>query len=315
MKDAYRKLCDTEPSIPLFSQAWWLDAVAGDGWDVALVEKGGQVVASMPFMLAQRRGFKVISHPPLTQTQGPWLKQTNAKYAKRLSREKDLMEALVDQLPKYDHFSQNWDHAQTNWLPFYWRGFSQTSRFTYRIEEITDSEQIWAGLQQNVRTDIKKAANRENLVVRDDLPLSDFYLLNAMVFRRQGKEVPHSKALLERIDKAASARNCRKMFIAEDDQGRQHAGVYLVWDKNSAYYLMGGGNPELRNSGATSLCMWEAIKFASTVTEAFDFEGSMLEPVERFFRSFGARQTPYHSISHTPSRMMRAALSVRNVLK
>lgn len=315
MKDSYRTLCSSEPSIPLFSQAWWLDAVAGDSWDVALIEKGGEIVASMPYLISERYGFKVISQPSLTQTQGPWLRHTNAKYAKRLSREKDMMEALIDQLPKYHHFAQNWDHSQTNWLPFYWKGFSQTTRYTYRIEQLDNSDEIWAGLQQNVRTDIKKAANRENLRIRGDLPLSDFYALNVMVFQRQGKKIPYSEAFVERIDKAAAARSCRKVFIAEDDQGRHHAAVYLVWDKNSAYYLMGGGNPELRNSGATSLCMWEAIKFASTVTDAFDFEGSMLEPVERFFRSFGAVQTPYHSISHTPSKLLQAASTLRTFLK
>lgn len=315
MKDSYRTLCNSEPSIPLFSQAWWLDAVAGDNWEVALVEKGGEVVASMPYVTSKEYGFKLISQPALTQTQGPWLRRTNAKYAKRLSREKDLMEALIDQLPEYDHFAQNWDYLQTNWLPFYWKGFSQTTRYTYRIEHLDNSDEIWAGLQQNVRTDIKKAANRENLKIRDDLPISDFYALNMMVFQRQGKSIPYSEAFVERIDEAAAAQECRKIFIAEDDQGRHHAAVYLVWDRNSAYYLMGGSNPELRNSGATSLCMWEAIKFASTVTDAFDFEGSMLEPVERFFRSFGAVQTPYHSISHTPSKLLKAASTLRTFLK
>lgn len=38
----------------------------------------------------------------------------------------------------------------------------------------------------------------------------------------------------------------------------------------------------LRNSGATSLLIWEVIKFASTVSKKFDLEGSKLEPVERF---------------------------------
>jgi len=315
LKDEYRSLCDAESSIPLFSQAWWLDVVAGEAWDVALVTKGEEIVASMPYVVKQQYGMKFISQPSLTQTQGPWLRQTNAKYAKRLSREKDLMQALISQLPRYDHFVQNWDHRQTNWLPFYWKGFSQTTRYTYRIEDLKNSDEIWAGLQQNIRTDIKKAANRENLKIRDDLPLSDFYALNTMVFQRQGKAVPYSETFVANLDRAAANRGCRKVFIAEDEQGRHHAGLYLVWDENSAYYLMGGGNPELRNSGATSLCMWEAIKFASTVSQAFDFEGSMLEPVERFFRSFGAVQTPYHSISHTPSRVLTAATALRSLLR
>jgi len=68
---------------------------------------------------------------------------------------------------------------------------------------------------------------------------------------------------------------------------------------------MGGGAPDLRNSGATSLCMWEAIQFAATVTKSFDFEGSMLETVERFFRAFGAKQTPYFAISKINSKLLK----------
>ena len=68
---------------------------------------------------------------------------------------------------------------------------------------------------------------------------------------------------------------------------------------------MGGTDQSKRNSGANSLCMWEAIKFASTVTGRFDFEGSMLEPVERFFRAYGAVQKPYFRITKTNSGLLR----------
>jgi hypothetical protein len=75
---------------------------------------------------------------------------------------------------------------------------------------------------------------------------------------------------------------------------------------------MGGSDPELRNSGANSLCMWEAIKFASTVTKAFDFEGSMIESVERFFRAFGARQVPYFQISKINSPFVKIYRDIRS---
>jgi hypothetical protein len=73
---------------------------------------------------------------------------------------------------------------------------------------------------------------------------------------------------------------------------------------------MGGGDPALRNSGATSMVLWQAITFAATVTKRFDFEGSMLEPVERFFRAFGARQTPYFRVTRS-GRLMRLAIAGR----
>ena len=134
-----------------------------------------------------------------------------------------------------------------------------------------------------------------------------------MVFDRQGVSIPYSDEYVRKLDRAAGARNSRKIFIAEDDSGRRHAGIYLVWDAKSAYYLMGGGDPNLRNSGATSLCMWEAIKFAATVTDQFDFEGSMIEPVERFFRAFGAVQTPYFSVSKISSAVLQTAVFLKEV--
>lgn len=70
----------------------------------------------------------------------------------------------------------------------------------------------------------------------------------------------------------------------------------------------------LRNSGATSLLMWEAIKFASTVSKKFDLEGSMLEPVERFFRGFGTVQKPYFTISKTFDKRMKAAYIFRDMV-
>ncbi len=315
-REQYRVLCEAEPSIPLFSQAWWLDALAGEGrWSVALVEKGGQVVASMPYVIHKRFGRIILGHPPLTQTLGPWIREVDGKQAMRLTEQKKLMQQLIAALPRYDHFCENWHFSQTNWLPFYWAGFAQTTRYTYRLPDLSDQQKLWNGLRENIRGDIRKAEGRIGLQVRTDLGVDAFVRLNIKTFERQGQDLPYSKDLVARLDDACVEKHARRIFIAEDSQGRAHAGIYLVWDQNSAYYLMGGGDPELRKSGATSLCLWEAIKFASTVTKSFDFEGSMIEPIERFFRAFGAEQTPYFTVSHTPSRLVRAAMSVRDLLR
>jgi hypothetical protein len=51
------------------------------------------------------------------------------------------------------------------------------------------------------------------------------------------------------------------------------------------------------------LAHWHAIQFAATVTGRYDFVGSMMENVERVFRSFGAVQKPYFSIFKHPRRV------------
>jgi len=36
------------------------------------------------------------------------------------------------------------------------------------------------------------------------------------------------------------------MFFAQDARGKIHSAAYIIWTSDCAYYLMGGGDPELR---------------------------------------------------------------------
>lgn len=313
-KATYRAFCVTESSIPIFNRAWWLDATAGDdNWNVAIVERDGKVIAALPYVVKKKYGFTVLTQPPLTQTLGPWLRESTAKYANLLGQQKDLMEELIAQLPDFHHYVQNWHYSQSNWLPFFWNNFKQTTKYTYVLPDLSNEKALWEGLRENIRSDVRKASRRVNLRVQDDIDVKSFLALNRLVFTRQGRKLPYPESLVERLDNACAERNARKIFIAEDERGRMHAGVYLIWDENSAYYLMGGSDPALRNSGAVSLCVWEAIKFASTVTKRFDFEGSMLESVERFFRAFGAQQIPYFAVFKTPSKILKCFFFLRDM--
>ncbi|MGA9307173.1 MAG: GNAT family N-acetyltransferase, partial [Candidatus Sulfotelmatobacter sp.] len=109
-----------------------------------------------------------------------------------------------------------------------------------------------------------------------------------------------------RLDAACSKNAGRKIFAGVDSQGRVHAAVYVAWAGNTAYTLMGGGDPEHRQSNAYRLVSWEAMIFASSIAKRFDFVGSMLPQVEPVFRGLGANQVPYFSIMKVPP--MRGSL-------
>lgn len=310
IKEEYKTICSREPTIPIFSQAWWLDAVAGDNWNVVLAKKGNQVIGALPYVIQKKYGFTLLAQPGLTQTLGPWIKPTQKSYPKKLAYEKDVLVELADQLPKCSYYGQNWHCDQQNWLPFYWRGYDQTTRYTYRLPLAPGQEQLWKNLQQNIRGDIRKAGEREGVTVREG-SLEEFLALNKMVFQRQNRPVPYSTEFVAGIDVAASTRNARDCLVAEGPDGKLHAGAYIVRSGNTAYYLMGGGDPELRSSGATSLVLWEAIIRQPEAVEVFDFEGSMIEPIERFFRGFGAVQAPYFHVSRSSSKLFKTLKMLR----
>jgi hypothetical protein len=190
-------------------------------------------------------------------------------------------------------FSQNFAPPMRNWLPFHWRGFTTTPRMTYRFEDLSDLDAVWAGLDADVRSQVRRAETR--LEVRDDLPLDTFLELSRQTLRDKSVEVGYDDTFVRRVDAASASHGARLLLIAEDSDGKAHAGVYAVLDEHRAYYLMGGRSPG-HERGATSLLLWHAIRRAAERTRAFDFEGSMIEPVERYFRSFGARQVPYLNV-------------------
>jgi len=311
-KEKYREFCDQERSIPLFSRAWWLDAVCGeDNWNVCLVQKGNEIWAAMPYYHYKKLGISRIVQPQLTQTLGPWIRHSGAKYSKALAWEKDLMEALINQLPSYHYFSQRWHYSRTNWLPFYWKGFSQTTRYTYVIEDLSDLERVYSNFEHSKRKNINKA--REVVRVVFHIPAEEFYQNHQMTLASQGENISYSECLFNRLYRAAYERNCGVTIGAYDLNENMHAALFIVWDEESAYDLISTIDPQFRTFGAASLLVKEAIAHVATQTKKFDFEGSMIEGVERSFRQFGAKQLPYFQVKRTPSRILRTLKFLRDL--
>ena len=290
----------------LFQQPWWLDAVAPGAWDAVTVTKDGEVVGRLPYVRMRRFGLTILGQPLLTQFLGPWIKPGTGKASTRLEREYELMRALIAALPRHDVFFQEFHHSITSCLPFYWQGFSQSARYTYVLDELDDRDKIWGGFRQEVRTRIRKA--EQQVVVREIDDIEPFIILNRMTYERQGMAMPYSAELVRRVDAACSARKVRRITLAEGADGTPHAAMYVVWDAESAYLLMSGSDPRLRHSGAVNLLTWEAIQFARQVTRRFDFEGSMLLPVERFIRGFGGKQVRFSRL--TRGTTLRGQLAV-----
>lgn len=297
----------------IFSQPWWLDAVAPDSWDAVEIERDGKLVARLPYLYSKGRLGLHLGMPMLSQTLGPWITPMEGKASKKFGREKDLMFELIEKLPDYAYFAQNFHYSVTNWMPWHWKGFEQTTRYTYLLDDLDDHDALFQGFDTKIRGDIRKAGKQ--VEVSGDVTLDDFLELNAKVFQRQGMDMPYRPELVRRIDDACKERSCRKILMAKDSQGRGHAAAYIIWNDQSAYYLLGGSDPGLRNSGATSLVLWEAIKFASGVTQVFDFEGSMLESVERYVRAFGGVPKPYFNITHSKSKKYRVKRALQKLIK
>jgi len=292
---------DNNESYSIFQQPWWLEAVVPGAWEEVCLRDQEKIIARWPYIKKKKYFCDVISMPMLTQHLGPFLAPIHGKYCNMLSRQHEILNELIEQLPSYDFLIQNFHYSLTNWLPFYWKNYKQTTKYTYVLNEIKNHELVWNNFRENIRREIRKG--QKGLEVKTDLGLDKLYETCKKTYDRQNQQIPYSFDLLRRIDEACASRNYRITLFAIDDKQNIHSAIYIVFDQNSAYYLIGGGDPFLRTSGAHSLLMWEAIKHVSQFVDKFDFEGSMVQPIERFFRSFGAQQVPYFHVTSARNKL------------
>jgi hypothetical protein len=294
----------------LFQEDWWLEAVAPGAWQTIVIGSGHDTQARLPVVLSRNALLATIRQPFLTQTLGPWYRPTGGKTPHALSREHQLAQELVAQLPRHDFFSMNFHHAITNWLPYTWMKFDVVPKVTYVIEKLGTKEELWEGLQPNIRREIKKAEKRVEVVRSDDVDL--LIEMNRKTYFRQQLDIPYSPEVLRRVDAACVARNARQIYFARDEQLRIHAALYIVADDRSAYYLAGGADAELRTSGAMSLLMWNALLDAGRTSAQFNFEGSVIPGIERFVRAFGGEQKTYMNVRRANAKAS-IALALRDM--
>ena len=291
-------------SIPIFHQPYWLDCVAPN-WNVAIIEKNNKIVASMPYWNVNKK----ITMPPLTQFLGPYI---NERENIKISDEHKILTKLEEQITGFSRYEQRWQYIYNNWLPFYWKNFKQTSKYTYIIDTSKNKDELWKKVRSSTRSDINKS-KKLGIKIKFDLDFDDFFRLVENTFSKQGLNLPYSKSFLYALTKTCKINKVGEILFAVNQDDEVIASSFLVWDKYSTYYILSGIDDKYKRTGASSFLMWESILFGSTKATIFDFEGSMIKRIETFFRSFGTEQRTYFEISKTMSKKLKLKSAISDI--
>lgn len=281
----------------------------GKHWDVALYAEGSDsepapsmVQAALPYLLGAKCGLRYVIQPQLTQFGGPWYRYTEAMCAEggenlRLEFESKATEALISSLKKQriTYFQQNFSPMVTNWLPFYWEGFRQTTRYTYRINDISNPQLVFAHFDASRRQrQIRRLESRYK--VTDDLTPERFAEFHAQYWQSRGQRDLLSQQFIVRVVTAALSRGQGLLLGLHDEDDVLRAARFVVYDDRTAYSLLSALHPVHHGNGASALLFWHIIQRLSGVARAFDFEGSMDRGIEQSYRLYGAVQTPYFQV-------------------
>lgn len=284
--------------VPVYSQNWWLDAVCGEkNWDVWLYGEGNDILAAMPYYMEERDGWHYITKAPLTQNNGIIFRYPDSvKRAQKAKYEEKIINAACSFIreKKVDVYEQQYMTCFHNLLPFYWNGYTAIPRYTYVIDTSCGLEELWENMTPNKRKNIKKG--QRNGEICEGLDEKTFYDAHKRVFDKQNLPCPFSFGLWQALYQATSEIGCSKILYSRGKNQEIQSILFLVWDAENVYLLLGGSMPEYSGLETYSALIWEGIRLAERKKKNFDFEGSVIKRISKSFREFGGELREYYRI-------------------
>lgn len=295
-KQIYRLFFRNLKKLPIFFDPEYLDIVCKSGnWDVILEKDNtDDIVGFLVYFTVKKYGKPAIIMPPLVPFSGIWLLPSKATKVETIYKsELSIIKKLEAAIPKdLAFYTQSHFYNFQNWLPFYWKGYTQTTRYSFRLEDL--SKWNLSNVATNIRNKITKAQKTLSAKRIDNPDIVYEQVLS--ILTQKGIHLTLSKEMFLQLDNLLSSRSKRFILAAIDLQNQIHAVTYIIEDEGISYMMMIGSDVRFRQSGAIPFLIYHSIWETSKKNNVFDFEGSMLESLFDLFAGFGGTLKPYYRI-------------------
>ena len=277
----------------VFASSTWIDK-QDSAILLGVFRKDGQLQGGCALKESRLKFFKVLTNTTYAANSGFFFRQDASQNAQRIASLKAALQSLVECIDemKYPLVDISFPPEIQDVQVFQWKGFRSIPSYTYRLDLKRSEEEIWGSVHSSRKNRIRKLES-EGLVLNTSPEGSE--LAKTICDKLDSKTFHFDRKLLSSI--VASSLNERKgigVLALKNNEPVSASFAYL--DKSFSYYLFGGtstGNSDQGSSLALYRLILESKKRGS---EVFDFEGSMIPEIERFFRSFGGALTPYYKI-------------------
>ncbi|MBA3828395.1 MAG: GNAT family N-acetyltransferase [Taibaiella sp.] len=295
----YRQIC-SEEYIPIFLQPWWLDAVCKE-WDAAIVQQGEHVTGIWPYAIEKRLGLPILRNPKLTPYLGPHIiVPDDMKLSKADGIEQEIVGKLLQQMPQ----AKVWNIALQPGMKQ--AGVMKRNELEVQVQQtflldITREENtILAGMSESIRRNIR-TGGKEIVVTNEPDFLPHLYRFQKKALAKKGIRQHFTLQDAQKLMNACLDNFSTALWVAKH-KGLVQAAIWNVWDHERSYYFMGAQKEDNKDPRIVTVILLHAImesKHRGNLT--FDFEGSMDEGVEKYFRGFGGTRELYMIIKKNTS--------------
>lgn len=288
----WNKCIDESVNGIVYAYSWYLDIVSPN-WS-ALISDDYDYIFPLPEH--KRIGIDVLLQPILNQQLG-------------LFSRKHISGAVLNEFIGIVQKEYRYVNIHLNILNnFNINGFFP-ERTTYQLDLISNYNQIQCKYSSNTRRNNLKAVA---LGVRVDrrVSVNDF-----LDFYRNNNAVRFSKAMQERVELVVEVLLSRGLgdIVGAYINDTLCAAAFMVRSNGKLIYLFASSSPLGFKSRAMFAIVDQIIRWNAESHYVFDFEGSMIPSVARFYAGFGAQPCRYpHVIINSLPWYATMVFSVRN---
>lgn len=268
----YDACVESDESNRVYAFSWYLDAVC-DHWSALVLD---DFEAVMPLPSSKKLGLPYISQPYFCQQLGIFS-------SKKLDHK--IIDDFLSNIPvKFlkTHLNVNFSRNTESF----------NSRFNFEL----DLNRSYDDLYKAYRKDRKKSlrlSGEAGLIYKDYDNREELIQMYQEVFGHLHHDDKLYSTISRIIDKALTYNYgfIRNVFYNDE---LVSCGFFLKY-KDRIYYLFAATNTIGKKYGATTFLIDSVIQENSETNLVFDFEGSSIESIASFYKSFGSKKTTYYS--------------------
>lgn len=263
----------------VYAYSWFLDTVADD-WG-ALVLDDYKAVMPIPYLKLKRNLFvKKIHQPDFCQQLGVF-----SNFDLTQEEGNQLFEVFLSLKPK----SYSFNYFDSKHL--FKDGFELKERVNYELDLTSSYQELYSNYSKNSKRNIQKSI-KSKLQFIDNVTVANFILFKKEQTNYQTNSKQTKK--MEVLVNISVELGFGEIYgVYQSD--KLIAAAFILHDQKRLISLITASNTIGKKLGAIAFLNNNLIKTHAKTNKIFDFEGSMLSGIARFYKSFGAKEVNYGS--------------------
>jgi len=310
------KFVKESPQGTIFHSSTWIEAIKFAfglkslvyGYFIDNIIHGGYIAT-----IENHRFIKYLTPPPLTPYSGLLIHEmSDATLSNKTSSNFKITKELLNNiLINHENIILVNHYTLIDIRPFIWNGWDTNIKYTL-ITNFKDEKDIDSIIDSSAKYEIRKA-KKNGINVNIEMNINKFCELYEKTYSRQKINPPVNLNQLTNLIKYLHDKEVCTMYCALDKNNNYHSCSLILWDNKRSYYFMGASDPNYRNSGASSLILFNAFKDLANDLNEIDLVGANKSSISKFKQDFATEIKPYYVITKYNSKIPKLTKTIKHL--